>query len=60
MSVSFLYSRFDTQCDIILNPPPTLPPQQVAWATAATNYMALGHEQMAIRASDTAARLFPG
>jgi len=32
----------------------------VAWATAATNYMAVGYEQMTIRASDTAARLSPG
>jgi protein O-GlcNAc transferase len=35
------------------------PQNVVAWATAATNYMALGYEQMAIRASDTAARLSP-
>jgi Tfp pilus assembly protein PilF len=35
------------------------PRNVVAWATAATNYMALGHEQLAIRASDAAARLSP-
>jgi len=35
------------------------PRNVLAWATAATNYMALGYEQTAIRASDTAARLSP-
>ena len=33
------------------------PQNGVAWATAATNYMALGFEQTATRASDAAARL---